>query len=307
LTEPQLSVAISGRSCSGAARSSGVMPIAPPVDRSLVINQEKDLEQTHICIGGPGISQASPLRYASYVLNTALGGGMSSRLFQEVRERRGRVYSIYSFMSSFIDCGYLGIYAGTNPEWVDEVIEVTNDQICAQRASLDRINSYFNSVTNLVGKFVQVGPDGSRSEGKLYILKPGKVRFEYDPPSPIELIADGSSVAVRDRTLATQDIYPLSQTPLRFLLTEKINLLRDANVVGVYQDELFVSVAIEEKHPMTGTHRLLIMFGAQDFQLKQWTVTDQQGYDTTVAVYNLDASQKPDPRLFRINYERMLQ
>ena len=177
----------------------------------------------------------------------------------------------------------------------------------AQRASLDRINSYFNSVTNLVGKFVQVGPDGSRSEGKLYILKPGKVRFEYDPPSPIELIADGSSVAVRDRTLATQDIYPLSQTPLRFLLTEKINLLRDANVVGVYQDELFVSVAIEEKHPMTGTHRLLIMFGAQDFQLKQWTVTDQQGYDTTVAVYNLDASQKPDPRLFRINYERMLQ
>jgi outer membrane lipoprotein-sorting protein len=177
----------------------------------------------------------------------------------------------------------------------------------AQRASLDRINSYFNSVTNLVGNFVQVGPDGSRSEGKLYILKPGKVRFEYDPPSPVELIADGNSVAVRDRKLATQDIYPLSQTPLRFLLTDKINLLRDANVVGVYQDELFVSVAIEEKHPITGTHRLLIMFGAQDFQLKQWTVTDQQGYDTTVAVYNLDPSQKPDPKLFHINYERVLQ
>jgi outer membrane lipoprotein-sorting protein len=177
----------------------------------------------------------------------------------------------------------------------------------AQRASLDRINGYFNSVTNLVGNFVQVGPDGSRTEGKLYILKPGKVRFEYDPPSPIELIADGSSVAVRDRKLATQDIYPLSQTPLRFLLTEKLNLLRDANVVGIYQDALFVSVAIEEKHPITGTHRLLIMFGAEDFQLKQWTVTDQQGYDTTVAVYNLDPSHKPDPKLFRINYERVLQ
>ena len=59
------------------------------------------------------------------MLNTALGGGMSSRLFQEVREKRGRVYSIYSFMSSFLDCGYFGIYAGTNPEWVDEVLEVT--------------------------------------------------------------------------------------------------------------------------------------------------------------------------------------
>ena len=103
--------------------------IAPPVDRSVVINQQKDLEQAHICIGSPGISQASPLRYASYVLNTALGGGMSSRLFQEVRERRGRVYSIYSFMSSFLDSGYVGIYAGTNPEWVEEVLEVTLGEI----------------------------------------------------------------------------------------------------------------------------------------------------------------------------------
>jgi outer membrane lipoprotein-sorting protein len=177
----------------------------------------------------------------------------------------------------------------------------------AQRASLERINAYFNSVTNLVGNFVQVGSDGSRSGGKFFLLKPGKVRFEYDPPSPIELISNGDSVAVRDRKLDTQDIYPLSQTPLRFLLADKINLLRDANVVGIYQDELFVSVAIEEKHPITGTHRLLIMFGAQDFQLKQWTVTDQQGYDTTVAVYNLDPKQKPDPKLFQINFERLLQ
>ena len=62
-------------------------------------------------------------------MNTALGGGMSSRLFQEVREKRGRVYSIYSFMSSFMDCGYFGVYAGTNPEWVEEVIEVTLGEI----------------------------------------------------------------------------------------------------------------------------------------------------------------------------------
>jgi outer membrane lipoprotein-sorting protein len=177
----------------------------------------------------------------------------------------------------------------------------------AQRASLERINAYFNSVSTLVGNFVQVGPDGSRSEGKFFLQKPGKVRFEYNPPSPVELIANGVDVAVRDRKLATQDIYPLSQTPLRFLLADKVDLLRDANVVAVFQDELFASVVIEESHPIAGTHRLMIMFGAKDFQLKQWTVTDQQGYDTTVAVYNLDANQKPDPGLFKINYERMLQ
>jgi predicted Zn-dependent peptidase len=98
--------------------------IAPGVHPS-VLNQHKDLEQAHIVMGGPGLPYTDPLRYASYVLNTALGGGMSSRLFQEVREKRGRVYSIYSFMSSCVDTGYVAVYAGTNPEWVDEVIEVT--------------------------------------------------------------------------------------------------------------------------------------------------------------------------------------
>ena len=99
--------------------------ITSPTERLMVLNHAKDLEQAHLCIGGRGLSQGDRLRYAAYVLNTALGGGMSSRLFQEVREKRGRVYTIYSFMSAFLDCGYFGIYAGTSPEWVDEVIDVT--------------------------------------------------------------------------------------------------------------------------------------------------------------------------------------
>jgi outer membrane lipoprotein-sorting protein len=177
----------------------------------------------------------------------------------------------------------------------------------SQRAMLEKVNTYFNSVTTLVGKFVQVGPDGGKTEGQFYMQKPGKIRFEYDPPSPIELISDGDTVAVRDRKLATQDIYPLSQTPLKFLLSDKLDLMKDANVAGIYQDELFVTVVIEEKNILAGTHRLMIMFSKKDIQLKQWTVTDPQGYDTTVAVSDLDSSKKPDPRLFKINYERMLQ
>jgi len=103
--------------------------IDAPRERVMVVNHPKKLEQAHLCIGGPGLSQVAPLRYAAYLLNTALGGGMSSRLFQEVREKRGRVYSIYSFLSAFLDCGYFGIYAGTSPEWVDEVIEVSLNEI----------------------------------------------------------------------------------------------------------------------------------------------------------------------------------
>jgi outer membrane lipoprotein-sorting protein len=107
---------------------------------------------------------------------------------------------------------------------------------------------------------------------------------------------------VRDRKLATQDIYPLSQTPLRFLLSDRIDLLKDTNVVSVTADDLYISVTIEEKHALIGTSRLMLMIGAKDGQLKQWTVTDPQGYDTTIAVYNLDASKKVDPGLFKIDF-----
>jgi outer membrane lipoprotein-sorting protein len=171
-----------------------------------------------------------------------------------------------------------------------------------QKAQAARVSSYLSSLQTLVGNFVQVGPDGSKTKGDFYIQKPGKVRFEYDAPSPIAIIADGSSVAVRDRKLATQDIYPLSQTPLRYLLSDRIDLLKDTNVVSVTADDLFVSVTIEEKQALIGTSRLMLMVGAKDGQLKQWTVTDPQGYDTTVAVYNLDTSKKVDPGLFKIDF-----
>jgi outer membrane lipoprotein-sorting protein len=173
-----------------------------------------------------------------------------------------------------------------------------------QRALLDRISAYLSGVQTMVGKFVQVGPDGGRTEGTFYMQKPGRVRFEYNPPSPIDIISDGSSVVVRDRKLATQDLYPLSQTPLRYLLADRINLLRDTDVVSVNADDSFVTVVIEQKQLFVGTDRLMIMFDAKDLTLKQWTVTDPQGFDTTVAVYNLDSTKKPDPNLFVINYQR---
>src|SRR6476620_8912784 len=179
--------------------------------------------------------------------------------------------------------------------------DATNSE-ARQRALVERINGYLTNMQTLVGDFVQVGPDGARTEGQFYVQKPGKVRFEYTPPSRVDVIADGQSVVVRDRKRATQDLYPLSQTPLRFLVADRVDLARDTNLVAVGADEQFVTVVIEEQQ-LVGTNRLMLKFGAQDFKLRQWTVTDPQGYDTTVAVYNLDASKKLDPALFQINYE----
>ncbi len=75
-------------------------------------------------------------------------------------------------------------------------------------------------------------------------------------------------------------------------------------MISVRADEMFVTIVIEEKHVVVGTSKLMMMVSAKDFQLKQWTVTDPQGYDTTVAVSNLDTSKRPDPGLFKIDYTR---
>jgi predicted Zn-dependent peptidase len=95
-----------------------------PETRSGIFPHTKSLEQVHLCLGVPGVHQTHPQRYTAYVLNTLLGGGMSSRLFQEIREKRGKAYSVYSFSSSYKDVGYMGVYAGTSAEWVEEVVEL---------------------------------------------------------------------------------------------------------------------------------------------------------------------------------------
>jgi outer membrane lipoprotein-sorting protein len=172
-----------------------------------------------------------------------------------------------------------------------------------RHAIVERVSAALSSLETLVGDFEQVGPDGNRVEGQFYVQKPGKIRFEYDPPSPIDVIADGRSVVVRNRVLATQDPYPLSQTPLRLLLADHLDLSRDANVVAVLANDTLVGIVIEEQQILIGKNRLTLMFGAKDLQLRHWIVTDPQGYDTIVSLYNLDTKTKPDPDLFKITYE----
>jgi outer membrane lipoprotein-sorting protein len=210
---------------------------------------------------------------------------------------------------------------GTSPSWLPSIFGGGQKQEAApqqppgtstafeprQRLLVEKVSAYLSSMHVMSGDFIQVAADGRRGKGQFYIQKPGKVRFEYEPPSPVDIIADGSSVVVRDRKLATQQLYPLSQTPLRYLLQDRIDLLRDTNVTAVYADEVYVTVVVEEKQALIGTTRLTMMFSAKDFSLKQWVVTDPQGYDTTVALSNLDLSRRPDPSLFRIDYTQYPQ
>jgi predicted Zn-dependent peptidase len=121
-------VEVAERTFGGLRGSSAADQRQPPEPRAGFSVHAKALEQVHICLGSPGLAQGDPDRYAAHVLNQALGGGMSSRLFQEVRERRGKAYTVYSFLPSFHDGGYLGVYVGTSPEWAREVIEVIQEE-----------------------------------------------------------------------------------------------------------------------------------------------------------------------------------
>ena len=169
---------------------------------------------------------------------------------------------------------------------------------------LAQANAYFNGITTLTGSFVQIGPDGRRIGGKITLAKPGRLRFDYDQPSPLEIVADGTSVAVKDRKLGTQDLYFISQTPLKFLLREKIDLAKDLTVNDVSNDPGGVRISMEDRATLGGTSKIQLFFDAEVKTLSQWRITDPQGYQTTVQLSNLQKGRAVEGGAFFINYGR---
>ncbi|MFM9976061.1 MAG: outer-membrane lipoprotein carrier protein LolA [Beijerinckiaceae bacterium] len=172
-----------------------------------------------------------------------------------------------------------------------------------QAAIIAKANEFLNSAVVLSADFVQIGADGHRTEGRLSVQKPGRMRFEYNSPATLEIIADGTSVAVRDRKLGTQDLYFIGQTPLKFLLKDQIDISRDTKVLEASSEGNSMSVLIEDRATFGGTSRIKLTFDAASSALRQWKVIDPQGYETLVSLFGVDTSRKPDPALFKINQE----
>ncbi|ACK49308.1 outer membrane lipoprotein carrier protein LolA [Methylocella silvestris BL2] len=171
--------------------------------------------------------------------------------------------------------------------------------------AIQKANDYFNTATTMIGDFVQIGPDGRRAEGKIFVQRPGKLRFEYAPPATLEIVADGLSVAVHDRKTATKDVYFISQTPLKFLLKDHVDLNRDVKIVNVASDPSSVVIQVEDTATFGGTSEIKLIFDPAKFTLKQWQVTDPQGYETVISLFNIDLTKKPDPNIFQLTQERI--
>jgi outer membrane lipoprotein-sorting protein len=170
-----------------------------------------------------------------------------------------------------------------------------------QKAALNKINTYFNSIRTMQGRFIQFGPNGEQSEGVFFIARPGKIRFNYSPPVRMDVVSDGNQVAIRDNKLRTQDLYPLKRTPLRYLLADRIDLTSSSIVRKLIEEPDLISLVLEQESAFGGGS-LRLIFDNRTFELRQWVVTDAQGLDTSVAVYDVEIGKPADAKHFKIDY-----
>jgi len=161
-----------------------------------------------------------------------------------------------------------------------------------QTKAVQRINAYFNNITNLQGSFEQVDSANKQSSGRFYVQRPGKIRFDYAPPSALRIVADGSHLAIEDSDLKTVEKYPIQSTPFRFLLTEAVDLERDAGIVGVESQEGTLAVTLEDKSGDAAGSIKLIFENGSELQLKEWLITDAQGLTTRVTVTDIVSGRK---------------
>ena len=166
-----------------------------------------------------------------------------------------------------------------------------------EKAQLDKISDYLNAIHSLKARFIQIGPEGGTDQGTLYIQKPGQIRFEYNPPSPLLIVATGGRVYVKNSRLNTLDHYDLSDTPLGILLNQNVDLKANRAVMGVAQQN--GALVLQAR---TSTNRnnsnITLVFSSPTLELRQWTVRDNQGGNTTVALQNLETGAAVDPALF---------
>jgi outer membrane lipoprotein-sorting protein len=173
-----------------------------------------------------------------------------------------------------------------------------------QQAAVNAISDYLNSFKTLQGEFTQISPKGNMSQGIFYIAKPGKMRFEYAPPNPFLIVSDGTWLTIKNVKKEKGDQFPLSQTPLRLVLGNKVDIAGETNIIDFQNQDGITTVTVEDKKNTLGSGQLTLVYDQARKALQQWIVTDGKGRKTTVSLENLQAGIKPDPALFVVKIKR---
>ncbi|MBX6374967.1 MAG: outer membrane lipoprotein carrier protein LolA [Acetobacteraceae bacterium] len=174
------------------------------------------------------------------------------------------------------------------------------------RADIARVEAYLNRLTTLRARFLQIAQNGATAEGTAWIWRPGRMRFEYDPPEPLLLVASHGQFLLYDRELRQPSTVPVSQTPLAFLLRENLRLSGDITVTRVERGGGFLRVTLyRTAAPAEG--RLTLVFQDDPVELRQWAVVDAQGHVTRVSLSRIETGVRIAPRIFEFNDPRFFE
>jgi outer membrane lipoprotein-sorting protein len=169
------------------------------------------------------------------------------------------------------------------------------------QADIGRIETYLNGLRSLKAHFMQVAPDGGVSEGTAWLERPGRMRFQYNPPSPFLLIAAHGVLTFNDASLGQTSNIPLSRTPLGILLADNVNLSGAVTVTAIQRLPGQIQLTlIRTETPGDGS--LTLIFADPPLVLRQWTVVDAQRRETHVTLYNAQTGGSFDPQIFEQIY-----
>lgn len=169
----------------------------------------------------------------------------------------------------------------------------------ARAEAISAANQALNGIQRLQGRFVQTAPDGASSAGTFYLQRPGRLRFEYDPPASLLIVSDGSVVAMRDTALRTTERTPLRSTPLNLILASQIDLERDARIERVVRSGSWLLITASDPRGQADG-RITLHFDAATRELRSWDIFDATGGRTRIALSNLERPASLDRRLFRL-------
>lgn len=164
-------------------------------------------------------------------------------------------------------------------------------------ADLNKIQAYLNGLRTLKARFIQVAPDGTSTSGIAWLERPGRMRFQYDPPSPVLLVAGHGLFVFYDRQLGQTTNIPLEATPLGLLLAPNIQLSGDVTVTDFQRPPGQLQVTLVRTHS-PGDGSLTLVFSDDPLELRQWTVVDSQRRETRVTLYDVTTGGTFDPQMF---------
>ena len=168
------------------------------------------------------------------------------------------------------------------------------------KVDLKRVEDYLERLSTLKSRFLQTSSNGNVASGKLFISRPGKIRFEYDPPASILMISDGTFLIYIDKDLDQVTHIFLKSTPVNFLVREDIRMDGDITVTKITRSRGLLRLTIRDTDE-PGKGSITLIFADKPLALRKWTVIDAQNIRTNVMLAGVETGMRLDPRLFRHN------